>query len=394
MICSSTVPRHSSTERIPGVICRNHGAWTLWCLGYPEQGLMWSHEAVTLAQQIAHPLSLSFALSCTAAFHTFCREWQRAQDRAEATIHLATAQGFPFWIAVGAILRGWALAQQGQAREGIAQIHQGLSAYRTTGAEVLRPYWLALLAEAYGTLGEPEAGLAVLTEALTLTDTTGERWYAPELYRLKGALLLQQSVDNQAEAETCCRQAIAIAQINKQSPGNSVLPPAWLVSGKARGSAPKPATCWQKSMAGSLRDSIRQTSRRPRRCWRNWRDLGGGWTRGWMPVRTRLRLLLPAQSCYACRHETVKQLGHEESKMPPLPTNNLDLLDRVAVAQARQKREQYLRTLDALLTSFGIAGAAASLDEIRAMFAQYEKPDMPTLSSEIEAMREERGDPR
>ena len=76
--------------------------------------------------------------------------------------------------------------------------------------------------------------------------------------------------------------------------------------------------------------------------------------------------------------------------MPPTPTDNLDPLERVAGAQPRQKREQYLRALDELLTSFGIAGEAAALDEIRAMFAQYEKPGMPTLSSEIEAMREER----
>ena len=76
--------------------------------------------------------------------------------------------------------------------------------------------------------------------------------------------------------------------------------------------------------------------------------------------------------------------------MPLIPTDNLDLLERVAVAQARQKREQYLRALDEFLNSFGIAGEAASIAEIRAMFAHYEKPDMPPLSSEIEAMREER----
>lgn len=76
--------------------------------------------------------------------------------------------------------------------------------------------------------------------------------------------------------------------------------------------------------------------------------------------------------------------------MPPIPTHNLDFLERVAIVQARQKREQYLQALDDLLTSFGIAGEVASLDEIRAMFAHYEKPGMPTLSSAIEAMREER----
>jgi hypothetical protein len=76
--------------------------------------------------------------------------------------------------------------------------------------------------------------------------------------------------------------------------------------------------------------------------------------------------------------------------MAPIPTDNLDLVERVAVTQVRQKREQYLRTLDELLTSFGIAGEAMSLDEIHAMFVRYAKPGMPTLSSEIEAMRKER----
>jgi predicted ATPase len=119
-------------------------------------------------------------------------------------------------MACGAILRGWALAQQGQAKEGIDQLHQGLIAFRATGAEIWRPYFLACLAEAYGTMEQPEAGLTALAEALTLVDTTGERWYEAELYRLKGVLLLQQSSSNQTEAESCFHQAIAIAQ-NQQA---------------------------------------------------------------------------------------------------------------------------------------------------------------------------------
>jgi predicted ATPase len=120
-------------------------------------------------------------------------------------------------MATSAILCGWALAQQaGQSQEGIAQIEQGLRALRATGAEGLLPYFLALLAEAHGTMGQPEAGLTVLTEALTHVETTEERWCEPELYRLKGELLLQQHLDNQADAETCFHHALAIAQ-NQQA---------------------------------------------------------------------------------------------------------------------------------------------------------------------------------
>ena len=88
---------------------------------------------------------------------------------------------------------------------------QGLSAYRATGAVALQPCFLALLAEAQGTMGQPAAGLMTLAEALTRADTTGERWSEPELYRLKGKLLLQQHAANQAEVENCFQQAVNIA---------------------------------------------------------------------------------------------------------------------------------------------------------------------------------------
>jgi predicted ATPase len=61
-------------------------------------------------------------------------------------------------------------------------------------------------------LDQPEEGLTVLTEALALVEKNDERWYEAELHRLKGELLLQLSLDNHADAETCFQQAISIAQ--------------------------------------------------------------------------------------------------------------------------------------------------------------------------------------
>ena len=199
-----------------GVICLSRGAWVLWLLGYPAQALARSHAAMTLAQQVAHPFSFGYALSAAAKFYQFRREARCTQDCAEAVLRLAQEQGFSHWIAYGSCYRGWALAQQGQVKEGIEQITQGLRAYRATGAEIARSSFMALLANAYGTMGEPEAGLAVLGEALTLAETTGERWYEPELYRLKGELLLQQSSSNQTEAGSCFHQALTTAH-NQQA---------------------------------------------------------------------------------------------------------------------------------------------------------------------------------
>jgi predicted ATPase len=192
-------------------VCHSFSAWALWYLGHPDQGLTRSQEAVTLAQQIMHPISLSFVLSCAAVFHQFRREGRATQERAEAVMSLAMEQGFPLWVTFGTILRGWALSQQGQAKEGMEQMQQGLIAFRATGAEVMRAYHLTLLAETYGLLGQPKAGLTVLAEALMLAHTTGDRWYEPESHRLKGALLLHLSSDNYTEAETCFLQAIKVA---------------------------------------------------------------------------------------------------------------------------------------------------------------------------------------
>jgi class 3 adenylate cyclase/predicted ATPase len=178
----------------PKVICLSHAALALWRLGYPDRALERSHQALTLAQDLAHPVSLANAQFWVAWVHQFRREQTAAQEQAEAAITLATAQGFPLGVVFGTLIRGWALVAQGQAAEGIGQIRQSLADWRATGGELHRPYFLALLAEACGSVGAIEEGLCVLDEALTTVHNTTARQWEAELYRLKGELLKQLSL--------------------------------------------------------------------------------------------------------------------------------------------------------------------------------------------------------
>ncbi len=91
-------------------------------------------------------------------------------------------------------------------------MEQGLTAWHATGAEVLRPYGLALLAEAHSRMGQHEDGLTLLAEALAVTNVTEEHRWEAELHRVKGELLLAQETDNAMEAETCFHQALDIAR--------------------------------------------------------------------------------------------------------------------------------------------------------------------------------------
>ncbi|HEV8714312.1 MAG TPA: adenylate/guanylate cyclase domain-containing protein [Candidatus Binatia bacterium] len=175
----------------PRLDCLSYAAWTLWQLGYPDQALTKSQEAVALAKGLSRPFSLALALGFAAWFHSFRRAEQLAREQAEAVITLSTEQGFPYWLANGTMVRGGALTEQGQVEEGIAHIQQGLAAFRAMGAEVGVTWSLAMLAEAHGKVGQVGEGLAVLAEALDLVDKTGERVKEAELYRLKGELTLQ-----------------------------------------------------------------------------------------------------------------------------------------------------------------------------------------------------------
>jgi predicted ATPase len=181
-----------------------------------------------LARELSHPFSVAYALLMAARFHFFSREAQAAWERAEALIVLCASQGFALRMAQGTIFRGWALSMQGQGEEGIAQLREGRTTCRATGAEFFRASYLALLAEAYQKMGQVEEGLDALVEALAVVDNTGERLWEAELYRLRGDLTLREanqkakigtssqplilSAEAEAEAEACFHKAIEIAQ--------------------------------------------------------------------------------------------------------------------------------------------------------------------------------------
>jgi len=202
----------------PGVQGLSYASRALWFLGYPEQALKRSQEALALAQELDHPYSLADAQSTGGAMvHLLRRDLQAAQALAEASLTLASEHEFWAFLAQATMQRGRVLAEQGRIEEGIAQLRQGLAAWETMGTRYRRPTFLAWLAEAYGKAGQAEEGLSVLAEALAQVEKTGERHYETELYRLKGELLLMQGDEAEAEAsfhqaESCFQHAVEVAR--------------------------------------------------------------------------------------------------------------------------------------------------------------------------------------
>ena len=245
---------------------------TLWVQGYPDQALERANEALTLAQNLEHPYTLARVLYYTTLLHQLRREWQMVSERAETAITVATAQQVALVLTLGPIMRGWALAMQGQGAEGLTQLRQGLDAYRATGAEFQRPHFLGMLAEVHRSLGQPEAGLTALREALTLVEKTGERYYEAELHRLKGELLLQHAAPEVSHAEACFQQALDIAR--GQQAKSLELRAAMSLGGcgSSRASGRRPGRYWPGSITGLPKALTRPTSRRQRHSCRQYPD--------------------------------------------------------------------------------------------------------------------------
>jgi len=206
--------RHTPVFRMGqdlGVACRVYAAWTLWLLGYPAQAQARLHDALTLAYELSHPYSLAWAQSIATLVSQCRRDVPAVYEQAEAAVALSTAHGFTQWTIQGTVLRGWALVMQGQGEEGMIQVSQGIAAWQATGSALGLPYLYTILAEASAHLGHPEDGRQALAEAHTLVEQHEERFWEAEVSRLRGVLLLRQTMAQQEEAETWLRRALDVA---------------------------------------------------------------------------------------------------------------------------------------------------------------------------------------
>jgi len=193
------------------VACGWIEALTLWALGYPDQAFHSLADTLARAPELAPPFSVAQVLNFSAHLHQLRREPQASRVCAEQGLALCTEHGFDLYGRWCLLPRGWADVQQNRVDEGVADIEAALAARRALGPTAALPWFLALLGEAYGSVGRFDEGVRALDEALGWVQHNDEHLYEAEVYRLKGELLLRQSASNAANAEDCFRQSLDTA---------------------------------------------------------------------------------------------------------------------------------------------------------------------------------------
>jgi class 3 adenylate cyclase/predicted ATPase len=195
------------------ILCLGFMSGTFLTLGYPDQALSFVRQALAEAKVLGHPESIAYAMAETAGLYQDMRNVQAVQEQAEELIALATEQGHPHFRAEGRLYQAWALGQQGRVGEAIRQMRHAISVMRVAQKEIGMPYRLLSLAGMHLRARQVPDGLDVLTEALRVVESTGERWFEAELHRVRGELLLRSAAPPEwATAEECFRQAITVAQ--------------------------------------------------------------------------------------------------------------------------------------------------------------------------------------
>ena len=188
-----------STDTATSALCL--GGLIAWLQGYPDRSAAIAGQALARAREVNHPFTLAWALSFTAVLHQLRGEVSLTRSLAEECVELCQRHDFPFWLASGHIMRGWALADAGERTgSGIAELREGLANWHQTGARVYAPYFTCCLAEACFAAGQAGDGLAPLAEMMAIVERTGEAWWQPELYRWTGELLSGDASADEAVA--------------------------------------------------------------------------------------------------------------------------------------------------------------------------------------------------
>jgi predicted ATPase/class 3 adenylate cyclase len=172
-----------------GVTCFTTSAFFLWILGYPDRAVARAQEAMALATQLQHPYTLAYTLFHCGYLQLWLREPELVRNHALQLLQVVERYDFPIWRALGTCLLGMADVEQGRAKEGLAQVDEGIALYQELKTPpVFWPLLLAVKAGAHALAGRMAEGLVLVDEALELA-ASGNTSSIPELSLLKGDLL-------------------------------------------------------------------------------------------------------------------------------------------------------------------------------------------------------------
>jgi class 3 adenylate cyclase/predicted ATPase len=188
------------------------GGVSLWVLGYPDQAIRSTGEAIALAESMGHAPSLAHALLFASQCHKYCGDASTVLSMTDRLITLAGEHRLMLYHAIGGVSQGWALAHLGQMDKGLADLRRNLEGYDNDKPKAFSTSSRIALAEIYLKAGEYAQALNAIDSALRAGEQSGARsWLAGALH-IKGEILVSMASPRWPEAETCFKEALQVAR--------------------------------------------------------------------------------------------------------------------------------------------------------------------------------------
>ena len=193
------------------VVMLSFRSGALWLLGYPDAALRDSDDAVNIARTMGQAATLMIALYTTAQRDMRRGAYSAGMSRALELSALAGEKGATWKVNADA-LQGCALAVSGNASEAVQLITSSVSIMHSKGARLSTPFWLSHLAIAHADLGQFDDAWRCIGGAIRAMETTTEREFEAEVYRIAGEIALLSSELDAAKAEGYFQRALAAAR--------------------------------------------------------------------------------------------------------------------------------------------------------------------------------------
>jgi predicted ATPase/DNA-binding winged helix-turn-helix (wHTH) protein len=189
-------------------------ARVLWLQGFPDQALRCNEVNIADALAINHTLSL-----CNALAQAACPVALLAGDLAAAERYTAmlldqtTRDVLDIWHAYGGCFEGQRLIKRGDLAAGLPRLRASVDRLRQASFVQYLTAFLGALAEGLADIGDSAQALATIDDAIARSADGEERWYSPELSRIKGVIILQLGgSDAAATAETHFQDSLELAR--------------------------------------------------------------------------------------------------------------------------------------------------------------------------------------
>ncbi|CAM5772121.1 adenylate cyclase [Labrys miyagiensis] len=167
-------------------------------------------EALPLAERMQQPHSQGFAMLANFVLACLRRDVEHARLYAERCIAFSGEQGFPEFVAMATIVKGWVIARQGDVEEGLPMLDRGIALWRTTGFEAWQSWFGALRAELLVMASRGREALEEIAAQEERIAGNGEQQFASFLEATKAQALELEGASSELIASTYDR-ALGIA---------------------------------------------------------------------------------------------------------------------------------------------------------------------------------------